>query len=61
MIDPRLHNYYEKLLRFIEQNQVPRERVTEIDIWHDLWCRIYRGGYCNCDPEVKFRPPPEQN
>jgi hypothetical protein len=61
MYDPRLHNYWEKLLRFVEQWPLPPGRITEVDVCHDDWCAIYQGGYCNCDPEIKLRPPPEQN
>jgi hypothetical protein len=60
MIDPLKHNYFRKLLQLVEQGQVPRDRITEVDICHDGWCRIYRGGYCNCDPEIRL-PPPELN
>ena len=24
-------------------------------------CRVYRGGYCNCNPEIKLRPKPERS
>jgi hypothetical protein len=61
MIDPRKHNYYKKLMELLEQGKLPPGRVTDVDICHDDWCRIYRGGYCDCDPEIKLRPPPEQN
>jgi len=61
MTDPRKHNYYKKLMKLVAQGQVPRGRLADVDIYHDSWCRIYGGGYCNCDPEVKLRPPPEQN
>jgi hypothetical protein len=61
MLDPRKHNYYRKVMKLYEQAKVPPGRVTEVDIYHDGWCRIYRGGYCDCDPEVELRPPPEQN
>jgi hypothetical protein len=40
---------------------LPRGRLTEVDIYHDDWCGIYHGGYCNCDPELKLRPSPEEN
>ena len=61
MFDPRKHNYFPKVMELIERGEVPPARVSEVDIYHDDWCRIYRGGYCNCDPEVKLRPPPEWN
>ena len=61
MYDPRKHNYFEKLLRFIETHRLTPAQITEIDVWHDDWCRVYRGGYCNCNPEIKLRPKPERN
>ena len=60
-IDPRKRNYYRKLLDLVEQGKVPVGRVREVDVCHDDWCRIYRGGYCNCDPEIRLRPLPEEN
>jgi hypothetical protein len=61
MNDPRKHNYFEKLRRFIEENKPASGRITEIDICHDDWCRIYQGGACNCNPEIKFRQSPDRN
>jgi hypothetical protein len=61
MYDPRKHNYFPKLMKFIEQHQLPRGCISNVDICHDDWCRVYRGGYCNCDPEIKLWPPPERN
>lgn len=55
MFDPRRHNYYRKLLQLFAEGKLPRVGVEEVDIYHDDWCRIYRGGYCNCDPEVRRR------
>jgi hypothetical protein len=61
VIDPRKHNYYKKLMKLVNRSKLPRARLSEVDVYHDDWCRIYRGGYRNCDPEIKFRPPPERN
>jgi hypothetical protein len=61
MVDPRKHNYWPKLVELVEQGKVPPGSVNEVDICHDDWCRIYRGGYCNCEPEIRLRPPPEVN
>jgi hypothetical protein len=59
MIDPRKHNYYEKLMKLVEESKVPPGQVTNVDICHDDWCGIYEGGYCNCEPEIKPWPRPE--
>ncbi|MCI0464975.1 MAG: hypothetical protein L0Z62_49265 [Gemmataceae bacterium] len=61
MFDPRKHNYYRKLIELFEQSKHSAELLQEVDIYHDDWCDIYRGGYCNCDPEVELRRPPERN
>jgi hypothetical protein len=61
MTDPRQHNYYKKLMELLEQGKVPPGCLTDVDVYHDDWCGIHRGGYCDCDPEIKFRPWPEQN
>jgi hypothetical protein len=31
-----------------------------VNVYHDDWCRVYRGGYCDCDPEVEVRPATEE-
>lgn len=61
MTDPRQHNYYRKLMDLVEQGQVPPGRISDVDVYHDAWCRIYQGGYCNCEPEIKLPPLPGQN
>jgi hypothetical protein len=61
MYDPRKHNYYRKLMKLVENGTIPPDRLTEADVYHDDWCRIYRGGYCNCEPEIRVRPPVEAN
>lgn len=59
--DARKHNYYKKLLQLYDQGTLGKPGLTEIDICHDDWCAIYRGGYCNCNPEVRVRLPVERN
>jgi hypothetical protein len=27
-----------------------------VDIYHDHWCGINKGRYCNCNPDIKVRP-----
>jgi hypothetical protein len=61
MVDPRKHNYFAKIQKFIETHRIAPAQITEIDICHDDWCRIYRGGYCNCNPEIKLHPQPKRN
>jgi hypothetical protein len=61
MYDPLKHNCYKKLLKLFNEDKLPRSCLSGVDIYHDDWCRIYRGGYCNCDPDIVVRPPAEWN
>ena len=58
MIDPTKHNYYRKLFKLIEQGKIPAVGLTEVDIFHDNWCKVNQGGYCNCDPDIRLLRPP---
>ena len=55
------HNYYKKLLKLYEQGKLRTPNLTLLDIYHDEWCAINRGGYCNCDPDIRLRLPAERN
>jgi hypothetical protein len=48
-------NYYKKLQKLFDQGKIPAMSLTMVDIHHDDWCAVYRGKYCNCDPEIKLR------
>jgi hypothetical protein len=28
-------------------------QVIGVKVYHDNWCAIFRGGQCNCSPEIK--------
>jgi hypothetical protein len=60
-MDPTKHNYYKKLMALHGQGKIPTASLTEVDICHDGWCEVYKGGYCNCDPDVKLRPQSGRN
>ena len=55
MLDPMKHNYYKKLKKLFEQGKIPTMSVHLVDIYHDDWCKVNRGKYCNCNPEIKVR------
>ena len=61
MYDPRKHTYFRTLVELVERGVLPPGLVGVVDVYHDDWCRINHGGYCNCDPEIRLRPPPEWN
>ena len=49
------HNYKKKVLRFVmtHRDSFPVGEVTKIDVKHDDWCAIFKGGVCNCNPIIK--------
>jgi len=48
------HNYAEPMQRLMaEFGQAGL--VSVVDVAHDNWCRIYDGGFCNCDPDYTIR------
>ena len=49
---PQKHNYYDKLMKLIDENNLTKGELHQVNIDHDDWCKIYKGGYCNCDPDV---------
>lgn len=49
------HNYGKRLLAMLAEGKLEAGQLTHVDIYHDGWCAIYAGGYCNCDPEIRLR------
>lgn len=43
------HNYAEVIARL--QGLHPGV-VYQAHVYHDEWCAVFSGGYCNCEPEV---------
>jgi hypothetical protein len=56
MVDPMKHNYMKKLMELYENGKLPRVGLNLVDTYHDDGCAIYRGGRCNCDPDIEVRP-----
>lgn len=51
-----MHNYLKKIARLTQEGKIPTSRgLNDLTIAHDNWCHIYRGGDCNCDPDVELR------
>lgn len=50
------HNYRKKVEELVEAGVIPTgyAYVGKLDIYHDDWCGIYSGGYCDCDPTINF-------
>lgn len=48
-----MHNYMKKLNQMIQADELPEiTGLADVCIQHDDWCRIFRGGECNCDPTL---------
>jgi hypothetical protein len=56
--DPTQHNYMKKLLQLQGEGKLPKVGLQDVDVFHDGWCELYKGGYCNCDPDIQLRKPP---
>lgn len=54
----RHHNYVDKLRAMQARGELPAGGVADVEIAHDGWCRVYKGGYCNCDPDIRVRKRP---
>jgi hypothetical protein len=64
MYDPTKHNYFAKLTKLARDLKTDALTLVHlVDIYHDDWCAIHRGRYCNCNPDVRLHPllPPERN
>jgi hypothetical protein len=65
MLDPMKHNYFKKLRKLHEQGKLSTCSLGLVDVYHDDWCGVYQGRYCNCDPEIRlrdfFEPDPLRN
>jgi hypothetical protein len=55
--DPQRHNYVKKLMKMKQAGTIPAESGSCLDVTcsHDDWCQIYKGGYCNCDPDITWK------
>ncbi len=55
MINQQLqHNYQRKLLALAAAGKLPdiRSNGIRIHIYHDDGCGYYKGGFCDCDPDI---------
>ncbi|MBC8450134.1 MAG: hypothetical protein H8D78_20575 [Chloroflexi bacterium] len=52
--EPHRHNYFPELQALIaEQGELDEVGVSRVHIYHDDWCDIFIGGYCNCAPDIQ--------
>lgn len=52
---PQEHNYVKKLLQMRDAGLIPDKGSHRVDIYHDDWCKINSGGWCNCNPEITVK------
>lgn len=58
MSNPNEHNYMKKLLRLYQEGKLPHVSLELVDVYHDSWCAIHHGRFCDCDPDIKIRRRP---
>lgn len=48
------HNHQRKIEAMVARGELVIEpgQIQHVNIAHDPWCAINRGGYCNCDPDI---------
>jgi hypothetical protein len=56
---PKIPRYMRPLLRDLRERQVPAG-LHNIIVRHDSWCAHWKGGACDCNPEVEL-PFPGRN
>ena len=52
------HNSSRRVMAMLEAgefDQVPAGVAVAVDVEHDAWCALFKGGRCNCSPEVRLR------
>ena len=47
-----MDNYVKKVLPIIAHLELKPGSVVEWTTYHDDWCGFFRGGRCNCDPDL---------
>ncbi len=51
-----LRPYFAAVAKAMQDGLFESPRVVIANVQHDGWCGIYRGEFCNCDPEIAFQP-----
>lgn len=47
------HNYNRKIRRLMDAGKMrPVTGLHKVDVNHDDGCAIFKGGACNCDPDI---------
>ena len=50
------HNYMKKMEKMVKEGKlvVPKGGLHLLNVEHDDWCKCYKGGRCNCDPNISL-------
>lgn len=52
-LDEPERQHYFKELQGLAKEIMGKPGFYHVDIFHDDWCDIFHGGYCNCNPNIK--------
>ena len=52
-----MHNHIRKIMALVQKGALRAEpgSIQSIDVAHDDWCKIFDGGLCQCDPDVRLK------
>ena len=45
-------NYLDKILELDQKGAFAPGEVSRVGVAHDSWCRVWKDGACNCNPDV---------
>jgi len=50
----QIDSYKQRILKMIAAGQIKMEpgKVDHIHVKHDPWCGVFKGGRCDCGPEI---------
>jgi hypothetical protein len=47
-----MHEYQRRINKSLKLGIISRGTVAHANVVHDSWCGIYKGKYCNCNPQI---------
>ena len=53
--DPAQHNFMKRVEHLQAIGKIQPASLSDLDIRHDDWCKIFKGGYCNCNPDIHVK------
>lgn len=49
-----LPNWLKKSMLHMDKNNTKKGAIYDNYIQHDGWCNHFKGGVCNCDPNIRI-------